>query len=118
MAFMNEIMAAMGDRYIVLCREMTKLHEEFLRGRLSEVIERLADRRTVKGECTLLVKGCEENIGVSQDIVRAELIEALDRKEKKLSQVSKILAQKYGLSKNEIYEQALKLKAECSKKKG
>ena len=118
MAFMNEIMAAMGDRYIVLCREMTKLHEEFLRGRLSEVIERLADRRTVKGECTLLVKGCEENIGVSQDIVRAELIEALDRKEKKLSQVSKILAQKYGLSKNEIYEQALKLKAECLKKKG
>jgi 16S rRNA (cytidine1402-2'-O)-methyltransferase len=118
MAFMNEIMAAMGDRHIVLCREMTKLHEEFLRGRLSEVIERLAGRRTVKGECTLLVKGCEENIGVSQDIVRAELIEALDRKEKKLSQVSKILAQKYGLSKNEIYEQALKLKAERSKKKG
>jgi 16S rRNA (cytidine1402-2'-O)-methyltransferase len=117
MAFMNEIKAVMGNRYVVLCREMTKLHEEFLRGHLSEVMETLSGRRAVKGECTLLVKGCEENIGVSKDIVRAELIEVLDKKEKKLSQVSKILAQKYGLSKNEVYEQALKLKAERSKEK-
>jgi 16S rRNA (cytidine1402-2'-O)-methyltransferase len=96
---------------------MTKLHEEFLRGRLSEVIETLSGRPAVKGECTLLVKGCEENLNISQDIVRAELIELLDKKEKKLSQVSKILAQKYGLSKNKVYEEALKLNAERSKEK-
>jgi 16S rRNA (cytidine1402-2'-O)-methyltransferase len=118
LAFMNEIKDIMGDRYGILCREMTKLHEEFLRGRLSEVIKMLSDRPAVKGECTLLVKGSEENISVSQDIVRAELIEVLEKKEKKLSQVSKIIAQKYGLSKNEVYDEALKLKAECSKEKG
>jgi 16S rRNA (cytidine1402-2'-O)-methyltransferase len=117
LAFMNEIREVMGDRHVVLCREMTKLHEEFLRGRLSEVIETLSGRPAVKGECTLLVKGCEENLNVSQDIVRAELIELLDKKEKKLSQVSKILAQKYGLSKNKVYEEALKLNAERSKEK-
>jgi 16S rRNA (cytidine1402-2'-O)-methyltransferase len=117
LAFMNEIREVMGDRYVVLCREMTKLHEEFLRGRLSEVIETLSGRPAVKGECTLLVKGCEENLNISQDIVRAELIELLDKKEKKLSQVSKILAQKYGLSKNKVYEEALKLNAERSKEK-
>ena len=39
LAFMEEIADVMGDRYGVLCREMTKLHEEFLRGRLSELIE-------------------------------------------------------------------------------
>jgi 16S rRNA (cytidine1402-2'-O)-methyltransferase len=117
LAFMNEIKEIMGDRYVVCCREMTKLHEEFLRGRLYEVIETLSGRSAVKGECTLLVKGCEENSNVSQDAVRAELIEVLDKKEKKLSQVSKILAQKYGLSKNKVYEEALKLKAERSKGK-
>jgi len=109
---MNEIKDIMGDRYGILCREMTKLHEEFLRGRLSEVIKMLSDRPAVKGECTLLVKGSEENISVSQDIVRAELIKVLEKKDKKLSQVSKIIAQKYGLSKNEVYDEALKLKAE------
>jgi 16S rRNA (cytidine1402-2'-O)-methyltransferase len=112
LAFMNEIKDIMGDRYGILCREMTKLHEEFLRGRLSEVIKMLSDRPAVKGECTLLVKGSEENISVSQDIVRAELIKVLEKKDKKLSQVSKIIAQKYGLSKNEVYDEALKLKAE------
>ena len=112
LAFMNEIRQVMGDRYSVLCREMTKLHEEFLRGRLSEVMEMLSNRPAVKGECTLLVKGSEENISVSRDIVRAELIAVLENKEKKLSQVSKLIAQKYGLSKNEVYDEALKLKAE------
>jgi 16S rRNA (cytidine1402-2'-O)-methyltransferase len=112
LAFMNEIKAVMGDRYGVLCREMTKLHEEFLRGPLSEIINILSNRPAVKGECTLLVKGSEENVSVSRDIVRHELIEMLEKKEKKLSQVSKIIAQKYGLSKNEVYEEALKIKAE------
>lgn len=112
LAFMEELADAMGDRYGVLCREMTKLHEEFLRGRLSELIESLSHRPSIKGECTLLVKGCEENSKVSKDVIRAELIEALGKKGSRISEVSRIIAKKYGLSKNEIYEEALKLKAE------
>ena len=115
MAFMEELADAMGDRYGVLCREMTKLHEEFLRGHLSELIESLSHRPTIKGECTLLVKGCEENVIVSKDVIRAELIEALGKKGSRISEVSKVIAKKYGLSKNEIYENALKLKAEKAK---
>ena len=115
LAFMEELADAMGDRYGVLCREMTKLHEEFLRGHLSELIESLSHRPTIKGECTLLVKGCEENVIVSKDVIRAELIEALGKKGSRISEVSKVIAKKYGLSKNEIYENALKLKAEKAK---
>jgi 16S rRNA (cytidine1402-2'-O)-methyltransferase len=110
LAFMEELSDVMGDRYGVLCREMTKLHEEFLRGRLSELKDTLSRRPAVKGECTLLVKGCEENTEVSRDVIRAELIEALDKKEGKISEASRIIAKKYGLSKNEVYEEALKLK--------
>jgi len=117
LAFMEELADVMGDRYGVLCREMTKLHEEFLRGRLSELKDTLSHRPAVKGECTLLVKGCEENKEVSGDVIRAELIEALDKKGGKISEASRIIAKKYGLSKNEVYENALKLKAERSKGK-
>lgn len=110
LAFMEELADVMGDRNAVLCREMTKLHEEFLRGRLSELKDTLSHRPAVKGECTLLVKGCEEKKEVSRDVMRAELIEALDKKGGKISEASRIIAKKYGLSKNEVYEEALKLK--------
>ncbi len=110
LAFMEELADVMGDRYGVFCREMTKLHEEFVRGHLSELIDSLSHRQAVKGECTILVKGCEENKEVSQDVIRAELIEALGKKGGKISEVSRIIAQKYGLSKNKVYDEALKLK--------
>jgi len=118
LAFMEEIINVMGDRYGVLCREMTKLYEEFLRGRLSELIDTLSHRPAVKGECTLLVKGCEENKEVSQDVIRAELIEAMGKKGGKISEASRIIAQKYGLSKNKVYDEALRLKKKSSKLKG
>src|SRR5256886_11060339 len=43
-----------GDRHIVVAREVTKIHEEFLRGRASEVLQILNARPEVKGEITLL----------------------------------------------------------------
>ncbi len=110
LTLMEEIINVMGDRYCVLCREMTKLHEEFLRGILSEIMNILRERPAVKGECTLLVKGREENNEVSPDVVRAELIKGLAENGSKLSEVSKTVAQKYGLPKNKVYEAALKLK--------
>jgi len=118
LSLMEEIMNVMGNRYCVLCREMTKLHEEFLRGILSEIMDTLHQRPAVKGECTLLVKGCEENNNVSLDVVRAELIKGLAKKGSKLSEVTRTVAQKYGLPKNKVYEEALKLKAERSEGKG
>jgi 16S rRNA (cytidine1402-2'-O)-methyltransferase len=114
LTFIEEIINVMGDRYGVLCREMTKLHEEFLRGRLSELIDSLSHRPAVKGECTLLVKGCEEKKDVSKDVIRAELAEALGKKGCKISEASRVIAQKYGFSKNDVYEEALKLKRKKS----
>ncbi len=51
-----DIVSTMGDRTVVLGREITKVHEEFLRGTASEVLTALDDRE-VKGEITLLVEG-------------------------------------------------------------
>ena len=110
--FLEEIIDIMGDRYGVLAREMTKLHEEFIRGSLSEILSSLNARPAIKGECTLLVTGCEENKEISLKTVRTEIIKALEKKENRLSEIAKAVAEKHGLSKNKVYDEALKLKRE------
>lgn len=111
-AFIEEIIPVMGDRHGVLAREMTKLHEEFIRGKLSEILNHLRDRPVVKGECTLLVTGCEKERSVSMETVRDEIEKGLGITGVRLSELSKEIAKKYGLSKNEVYDEALKLKNE------
>src|SRR5258707_13216516 len=48
-------------RHVVVAREVTKIHEEFLRGRAGEVLETLKSRDGVKGEITLLIGKAEES---------------------------------------------------------
>ncbi len=48
LTFLKEIITVMGDRYGVLSREMTKLHEEFIRGFLSEILSSLNARSAIK----------------------------------------------------------------------
>ena len=45
----------MGDRPASLARELTKLHEEILRGALSELLEELKNRPGIKGELVLVI---------------------------------------------------------------
>jgi 16S rRNA (cytidine1402-2'-O)-methyltransferase len=55
-----DVVDIMGpDRHIVVAREVTKMHEEFLRGRASEVLDQLKKRGEVKGEITLLIAKAE-----------------------------------------------------------
>jgi len=110
LTFLEEIIDAMGDRYGVLSREMTKLHEEFLRGFLSEIHYILNTRTVVKGECTLLVMGCEEIKEVSLETVRNEINSELEKTGGRLSDIARTVAKKYGLPKNKVYDEALKLK--------
>jgi 16S rRNA (cytidine1402-2'-O)-methyltransferase len=53
---LKDLLAVLGDRQIVIARELTKIFEEMIRGRISEVIELLEDK-TIKGEITILVSG-------------------------------------------------------------
>jgi 16S rRNA (cytidine1402-2'-O)-methyltransferase len=110
LTFLEEIIDTMGDRYGVLSREMTKLHEEFLRGFLSEIHYILNARPVVKGECTLLVMGCEEIKEVSLETVRNEINSELEKTGGRLSDIARTVSKKYGLPKNKVYDEALKLK--------
>ena len=50
-----DLRAEFGDRPAAVCRELTKLHEEILRGTLSEIHQELAGRASVKGELVIVV---------------------------------------------------------------
>jgi len=53
---LKDILEVLGDREIVIARELTKIFEEVIRGKISEVIELLEDK-IIKGEITILVSG-------------------------------------------------------------
>lgn len=106
----EEIIATMGDRKGILAREMTKKHEEFIRGDLSEILHGLKERAVIKGECTLLVKGYEKRTEVSLKALRDELSEGLENKAARLTDLVKKTAKKHGISKRVVYGIALQIK--------
>jgi 16S rRNA (cytidine1402-2'-O)-methyltransferase len=117
LSLMEEILSCMGDRNAMLAREMTKLHEEFVRGTVSQILRAIRARPVLKGECTLLVAGFEGKEELNSEIITAEIKAALEKQQFGLSEIAKLIAQKYGLSKNKVYEIALKVKGQKSKNK-
>lgn len=57
--FLEVALEELGDREAVIAREMTKVHEEFLRGQLSRIIQEVR-KKARKGEATVLIEGCRE----------------------------------------------------------
>jgi len=110
MALLADLAAVMGDRRAVLCREMTKIHEEFLRGPLSAIMQNLGQRSPLKGECTLLVAGRPDN-AIDNLASALEAVEkGLTDPETRLSDLVQRVSRSYGVSKKRIYTEALKLK--------
>ena len=56
---LNELYQVMGCRQAVLARELTKVHEEVIRGSLEELIV-VAGERKLKGEITIVIAGCSK----------------------------------------------------------
>jgi len=106
----KDMIKILGNRQGVLSREMTKRHEEFVRGNLSEILDALAGRPEIKGECTLVVKGAAEKEKPGVDDLREEIIQGLHCDGSRLSSLVKSIADRYGLPKKQIYAEALKIK--------
>lgn len=118
LTFLEEVVSYIGDRPAVLAREMTKLHAEFIRGSVSEILETLEAKPETKGECTLLVGGCQKEKAVGRAVVKAEITSALEKQKGGLSDIAKTIAQKYGLSKKEVYEMALAVRGQKTEGRG
>ena len=107
---LQDMQQVFGEREIVVGRELSKVHEEFLRGTMSEVMARLADRE-VKGEITIVVHGCTDECQVSEENIGAEIHRLIDEG-MGMKDISELLGERYHVSKRHIYQLALKLKSE------
>jgi 16S rRNA (cytidine1402-2'-O)-methyltransferase len=93
----------LGDRPAVIAREITKLHEEFLRGRLSELRATMSTRRAIKGEITLVVGKASSTGEASSAVDLAAELEKLELSGMARMQAIKEIARKYKMPKREVY---------------
>ncbi len=103
---MKDMEAALGDRETFLCREATKLHEEYRRGRLSELSELLAARGEVKGEVVLVVAGASETLPMTAETPEA-LFARLTQEGRTRREAVKEIARLTGLPSREVYKRLL-----------
>jgi 16S rRNA (cytidine1402-2'-O)-methyltransferase len=103
---LEDMLKILGDRHCCVCREITKIFEEFRRGNLSELIDHFSQNRP-KGEFVIIVSGNKE-IFVDEDEAFVELSAQLKTETLK-NAVGKVFA-KHGLSKKAIYSKALEIR--------
>jgi 16S rRNA (cytidine1402-2'-O)-methyltransferase len=104
-----DALAVLGDREVVIFRELTKVFEERISGRLSELAERLAGTE-VKGEVTILIQGREAPAPVTEDELRALIAEALAAGDTRLSRLAADLARRTGWPRQKVYALAETMK--------
>ena len=106
LATLNDILLILGDRRLTVCREITKLHEEFFRGTVSQAIEHFSEPR---GEFTLVVEGKRERDKprLTEDIER-ELYDMYLSGASAKEAVAR-MSRETGISRKELYQALIKL---------
>jgi len=97
---LRDILLVLGDRRIAVCRELTKIHEEVFRGRISQAIEHFVEPR---GEFTLVIEG---NVETDKAILTEEIerqLQKMRRSGGKAREVIAEVASETGISKKELY---------------
>ncbi len=117
LALLQDVRHVLGDRRVVLAREMTKRHEEFLRGTVRDVLQALGARQTIRGELTLLVapdgQGPQTDDAALEREIAAALTAGLS-----VSEVARRASRTCGVSRNHAYRRALAMKTEGTGKAG
>ncbi len=114
-AMLADMRDVLGDREIVLIREMTKLYEQTYRGKISGILANLPEER-IRGELTLVVKGSEEKAGPGE--IPAQVLDKIDKllTEKQLSvkDAARDIATEQGLPYRQVYRICLTRKTRLS----
>jgi 16S rRNA (cytidine1402-2'-O)-methyltransferase len=109
---LEDIEAELGpSRPVVVARELTKMHEEFIRGTAREVLTILQSKPVVKGEITLLIG--KSDIAPEADDPRpaADAVAELERDGMPRMDAVKQVARARGLAKRDVYKEVFGLKA-------
>jgi 16S rRNA (cytidine1402-2'-O)-methyltransferase len=109
---LSDVVEVLGNaRHVVIAREVTKLHEEFLRGRACDVLDTLQARDGVKGEITLLIgKAEEESHGTAEAAsarfsIRQRVAQIMTEEKVDEKAALKKVAKERGISKSEAYRE-------------
>ena len=102
---LNTMIEVLGDRNICIARELTKIHEEFIRGKISEILNSVEYR----GECVILVEGAkisksEQNIENLTKLSLDEHYKYYEEKGFSKKEIVKQIAKDRKLEKNEVYQ--------------
>ena len=101
-ATLREVADALGDRRLAVARELTKVHEEVVRGRATEVLRRFEEQEP-RGEIVLVVEGATEaRPAVSAEELAAEAAE-LAAGGMRARDAARDVARRHGASANEVY---------------
>lgn len=104
-AFLREAAEVLGDRPACVVRELTKLHEEILRGTLPELAAEIAGRDAVQGEITVVVGGAPKTADLSvEEVVRESLADASGSSR----DLAREIAGRTGLSRRDVYAEILR----------
>ncbi|MGB5993982.1 MAG: 16S rRNA (cytidine(1402)-2'-O)-methyltransferase [Candidatus Deferrimicrobiaceae bacterium] len=104
-SFLREAAEIFGDRRACVVRELTKIHEEILRGTLPELDAEISRRESVRGEITIVIGGGEKTVELSmEEIVKAALEDASGSSR----DLSREIAERTGLSRKEVYAEILR----------
>jgi 16S rRNA (cytidine1402-2'-O)-methyltransferase len=107
-SFLQDSYDILGERSIVWCRELTKMHEELTHDSLSNVLAYCKDKK-IKGESVLIISGAADAPKIS-DIKIYELLAAYKRSdEKTLKDAVQSITKEFNLSRSSVYKQALKV---------
>jgi 16S rRNA (cytidine1402-2'-O)-methyltransferase len=102
---MKDVVELLGaERPVVLARELTKVHEEFIRGSATEILQRV-QQHELKGEMTLLIgKGAGHEKAVAKNVVQ-RVDEIMREQQVDENAALKALAKERGISKSEAYRE-------------
>jgi 16S rRNA (cytidine1402-2'-O)-methyltransferase len=101
---LRDALDTLGDVECTVAREMTKLHEEFIHGNVSEIIETMAARDSIRGEITIVFAAAAgARAETAPEVIAAEF-ERLRASGMRRNDAIKAVAEKFGLRKNEVYK--------------
>ena len=102
---LHDLSSALPGRHVAVTRELTKLHEEVLRGAAAEIAMQLESRPSVKGEITLLVGPPEAEEEVSETELENAITHALT--EMPASKAASEVAKRFNLNRADVYQRIL-----------
>ncbi|MBI4618697.1 MAG: 16S rRNA (cytidine(1402)-2'-O)-methyltransferase [Desulfobacterales bacterium] len=108
-ATLQDLLEICGDREVVVTRELTKIFEEVIRGKITHVLNVLKGRQ-IKGEITLLVSG-KRALDSGDDTSTSQLLQDYQKRYNlPMKDLVKMISEEKGISKREVYQESLKLK--------